>query len=202
MTRKPAERERASYHHGNLRAQLIAAVRELVEIHGPDGFSVAEAARRAGVSSAAPYKHFRDRPEILRGVVSEAMDRLRSAMEAGRNRHPRGSLEAIAAVGQAYVDFARAEPGVFRLIFGLTEGHEDDPELLAKGEACYAVVIEATAARLGLAPDNPVVQRKAYILWSFVHGHSFLTIDFKNKDMLSQNDDWDYLMEVGRGIVG
>ena len=90
MSDDPPSR-RTSYHHGDLRAQLIAAVRDLVETHGPDGFSVAEAARRAGVSSAAPYKHFRDRPELLRAVAAEGMDRLRDAMEAGLARHPTGS---------------------------------------------------------------------------------------------------------------
>ena len=79
---------RTSYHHGDLRAQLISAVSDLVETHGPDGFSVAEAARRAGVSSAAPYKHFKDRPEILRAVASEGMDRLREAMAAAAARYP------------------------------------------------------------------------------------------------------------------
>lgn len=199
---KPATRSRAGYHHGDLRAQLIAAVRDLVETYGPDGFSVAEAARRAGVSSAAPYKHFKDRHEILRGVVSEAMDRLRQAMEAGASRHTSGSLETIAAIGQAYVDFARAEPGVFRLVFGLTEGHEDDEELLEKGQACFGVVVKATADRLGRSPGDADVQRKAYILWSYVHGHSFLTIDRKNKDIHPRDNDWDDLVEVGRGIVG
>jgi AcrR family transcriptional regulator len=109
---------KTAYHHGDLRAQLIAAVRDLVETHGPDGFSVAEAARRAGVSSAAPYKHFKDRHEILRGVVGEAMDRLREDMARGAAAHPHGSIEAVAAMGQAYVDFARSGPGVFRLSFG------------------------------------------------------------------------------------
>lgn len=199
---KPATRARAGYHHGDLRAQLIAAVRDLVETDGPDGFSVAEAARRAGVSSAAPYKHFKDRPEILRGVVSEAMDRLRRAMETGAARHPRGSLEALSAVGQAYVDFARTEPGVFRLVFGLTEGHEDDAELLERGRSCFGVVLGATADRLGLSPDDPEVERKGYILWSFVHGHSFLTIDRKNKETHTRASDWDYLLEVARGVVG
>jgi AcrR family transcriptional regulator len=106
----------------------------LVETHGPDGFSVAEAARRAGVSSAAPYKHFKDRPEILRGVVSEAMDRLRAVNGGRRGSHiHHGSLEAVAAVGLAYVSFARAEPGVFRLVFGLTEGHENCPRSAGQG---------------------------------------------------------------------
>ncbi len=192
---------KAAYHHGDLRAQLIAAVRELVETHGPDGFSVAEAARRAGVSSAAPYKHFKDRHEILRGVVSEAMDRLRATMEAGAASHPHGSLEAVAAVGQAYVDFARAEPGVFRLVFGLTEGHENAPDLLAKGEGCFGVVVQAVAARLDLSPGDPDVQRRAYMLWSFVHGHSFLTIDMKHQVASAEIDDWDYLMAISRAIL-
>lgn len=192
---------KAGYHHGDLRAQLIAAVRELVETHGPDGFSVAEAARRAGVSSAAPYKHFKDRHEILRGVVSEAMDRLRAAMEMGAAEYPAGSLEAVAAVGRAYVDFARAEPGVFRLVFGLTEGHENAPDLAAKGESCFGVVVGTVAARLGLGPETDAVQRLAYILWSFVHGHSFLTIDMKQKVASTSADDWDYLMAVARAVL-
>ena len=197
----PALPVNAPYHHGDLRAQLIAAVRELVETHGPDGFSVAEAARRAGVSSAAPYKHFKDRPEILRGVVSEAMDRLRAAMEAAAAAHPLGSLEAVAAVGQAYVDFAKAEPGVFRLVFGLTEGHENAPDLMAKGEGCFGVVVLAAAACLGLPPGDPDVQRRAYMLWSFVHGHSFLTIDMKHKVASAEIDDWDYLMAISGAIL-
>jgi len=197
----PTVTQRAAYHHGDLRAHLIAAVRDLVETHGPDGFSVAEAARRAGVSSAAPYKHFKDRHEILRGVVSEAMDRLRLAMETGAAAHPPGALEAVAAVGLAYVDFARAEPGVFRLVFGLTEGHETAPDLLTKGENCFGVVVRAAAACLGLSPTDPDVQRRAYMLWSFVHGHSFLTIDMKHKVVSAEIDDWDTLMTISRAIL-
>ncbi|MDG1130145.1 MAG: TetR/AcrR family transcriptional regulator [Paracoccaceae bacterium] len=192
---------KAAYHHGDLRAQLISAVRELVETHGPDGFSVAEAARRAGVSSAAPYKHFKDRPEILRGVVSEAMDGIRAAMETGAAKHACGSLEAVSAVGQAYVDFAKAEPGVFRLVFSLTEGHENAPELLAKGEKCFGVVVQTVAACLDLPPDAADVQRRAYMLWCFVHGHSFLTIDMKHTVASTEIDDWDYLMSVSRAIL-
>ena len=193
---------RAAYHHGDLRAQLIEAVRQLVEVHGPEGFSVAEAARRAGVSSAAPYKHFRDRPEILRAVVSAAMDRLRAKMAAAAATHPAGSHESVAAVGQAYVDFARAEPGVFRLVFGLTEGHENAPDLLEKGEDCFGVVVDAVAACLHRSPDDPRVQGCAYMLWSFVHGHSFLTIDNKSNVASARIDDWTYLLTVSRAILG
>ena len=197
----PVVTPKAAYHHGDLRTQLIAAVRDLVEAHGPDGFSVSEAARRAGVSSAAPYKHFKDRHDILRGVVSEAMDRLHGAMETAGAEHPAGSLDAVAAIGQAYVDFARAEPGVFRLVFSLTEGHENAPDLMAKGESCFGVVVHAVAACLGRSPDDTDVQKRAYILWSFVHGHSFLTIDMKTKVSNGAMEDWDYLMHVSRAIL-
>ncbi|PLL11584.1 TetR/AcrR family transcriptional regulator [Tabrizicola sp. TH137] len=193
---------RSSYHHGDLRAQLIDAVRDLVETHGPDGFSVAEAARRAGVSSAAPYKHFRDRPALLRAVASEGMDRLRSAMEAARASHPPGSIAAIAAIGQAYVDFARSGPGVFRLVFGLTEGHEEDPHLEEKGFGCFAVVLQAVAAVLGKSLDDPMVQSRAYTLWTCVHGHSFLIIDRKTKGKFEMADEWGFLMQVTASIIG
>jgi AcrR family transcriptional regulator len=193
---------KTAYHHGDLRAQLIAAVQELVETDGPDGFSVSEAARRAGVSSAAPYKHFKDRHEILRGVVGEAMDRLSRNMQAGASAHPRGSLEAVAAMGQAYVDFARNGPGVFRLAFGLTEGHEDDPELLEKGQACFGIVVDAVAACLKRSADEPAVQRCAYMLWTCVHGHSFITIDRKTDVLVEQIDDWAFLMSITRAVLG
>jgi AcrR family transcriptional regulator len=192
---------KAGYHHGDLRAQLIAAVRDLVEAHGPDGFSVAEAARRAGVSSAAPYKHFKDRPEILRGVASEAMDRLRAAMEAGAAAHPVGAIEGVAAMGRAYVDFARAEPGVFRLVFGLTEGHENAPDLQAKGESCFGVVVGAVAACLGRSADDAEVQARAYMLWTFVHGHAFLTIDMKRMVVGTEIDEGAYMATVSRAVL-
>jgi len=193
---------KTGYHHGDLRAQLINAVRDLVETHGPDGFSVSEAARRAGVSSAAPYKHFKDRHEILRGVAIEAMARLGESMHAGATAHPTGSLEAVAAMGKAYVDFARSGPGVFRLVFGLTEGHEESPELLEKGQACFGIVVQAVADCMQRSPEDPTVQSRAYMLWTCVHGHSFLTIDRKTDVLVEQIDDGAFLMSISRAVLG
>jgi AcrR family transcriptional regulator len=192
---------KTGYHHGDLRAQLINAVRDLVETHGPDGFSVSEAARRAGVSSAAPYKHFRDRQEILQGVAGEAMDRLGEGMRTAASAHPAGSLEAVAAMGQAYVDFAKSGPGVFRLVFGLTEGHEEAPELLQKGQDCFGILLQAVADCLRRPLEDPVVQSRGYMLWTCVHGHSFLTIDRKTDVLAEQIDDWDFLMTVSRAFL-
>lgn len=178
MMKTMAERR---YHHGDLRAHLVRVVRGLIETDGPDHVSIAEAARRAGVSSAAPYKHFPDRTALMHAVAADAMDRLRDAMDTAADGTPDGSLSQIAALGGAYVGFAKAEPNVFRLMFGLTEGHEEAPELLERGEKTFGIVIRCVANFLGVAPDDPAAAQRAYMLWAFVHGHSFLWIDKKAK---------------------
>lgn len=172
-------KEKKKYHHGDLRLQLLEAVRRLVETQGPDGFSIAEACRIAGVSTAAPYKHFRDRGEIMRGVVLLGMGRLREAMQAAADAHPPDSRRRAEALGRAYIDFARAEPGVFRMMFSLTEGHEADEELTHEGEETSAIVSGVVADFMRLDPASEEARLRAHALWCFVHGHSFLALDGK-----------------------
>ena len=192
---------KAGYHHGDLKAQLVEAVRRLVEDKGPDAFSIAEASRLAGVSTAAPYKHFKDKPAILQAVALDGMERLHRLMEDASAPLPKGSRARVNAIGQAYIDFAKAEPGVFRLVFGLTEGHQEDEALKACGKECHGVILGAVADCLGLRPDDADVNRRAYILWTFVHGHSFLTIDNKLKQKEIEVDEATYLDTVSRGIL-
>ncbi|MEM9048664.1 MAG: TetR/AcrR family transcriptional regulator [Pseudomonadota bacterium] len=199
---QPAETPGKPYHHGDLRGHLLRVVRDLIETDGPDGFSVAEAARRAGVSSAAPYKHFRDRAEILHAIASDALERLGKAMAESAAPFPRGSIEAVAALGKAYIDFAHTEPGIFRLTFGLTEGQEQDPALMEKGRATFGIVKQEVAAVLGLPVAHLHVQRGAYLLWTVVHGHSFLGIDCKNTQEVGQIKDWDLLLAAGQAVLG
>ena len=75
-------------------------------------------------------------------------------------------------------------------------------DLMAKGEGCFGVVVQAVAACLGLPPSDADVQRRAYMLWSFVHGHSFLTIDMKHKVASAEIDDWNYLLTISRAVLG
>lgn len=203
MSDSPAtvQDRRTTYHHGDLRGKLLAVVRELVEAHGPEGFSVAEAARRAGVSTAAPYKHFKDRTDLLNALVFDAMDRLAVCMARECERYPAGSVEAVAGLGQAYINFAKAEPGIFRLMFGLTEGQEDDDGVLQKGRVCREIVEKACAACLGAGVAEQAVALSAYILWTSVHGHAFLSIDNKNREEARELNDWDFLMTVARSVL-
>lgn len=200
MMADAAQKKRA-FHHGDLRTQLILAVRELVETKGADGFSIAEAARAAGVSSGAPYKHFEDRPDLLRSVAADGMARLREAMQAAVEQHPPASLDGIIAIGLAYVHFAKAQPGVFRLMFGLTDGHEKSAELSEVGQRTFGVVLKATGDHVGETIASQGVQETAYLLWTHVHGHAFLTIDAKRRADESRPDDHYYVARACKAIL-
>lgn len=190
-----------NYHHGHLKDQLLEAVRQLIEEQGPDGFTIAEACRRAGVSTAAPYRHFKDRDDILHGVILQAMHRMGDGMQAAANAHPARDPERIVALGRAYIDFARSEPGVFALMFGLAGGHADDPELSAEGEGKFDIVRRVVGEHLGLALDHPEVGARAYALWCAVHGHAFLVLDGKAEKTQIDVDEDAYLRLVGHAIL-
>ena len=193
--------QKKNYHHGDLRGALIEAVRQLIERDGADKFKIAEACRIAGVSTAAPYKHFKDRSDILHGVALAAMGRLYEAMMKAAGSYPAGDIRRIVAMGEAYTGFARAEPGVFRLVFGLTEDHDGDDQLMAAGDMAQSLVEQVVAEHVRSTPDDPVVQLRAYALWCFVHGHSFLTVDGKRAKHAGDLDERALLQLVGDGMV-
>jgi AcrR family transcriptional regulator len=198
----PNTDKREPYHHGDLRAHLIETVRQLVEQKGVDGFSISQAARIAGVSSAAPYKHFSDKMEIVRAVALEGMHRLGAAMRDAAQGASATKFGKIDAIGKAYVDFARAEPGVFRLMFGLTETHTADPEIMCTGLETYGILLQEVAAALPEGTNETDIQRRSYLLWSFVHGHSFLQIDGKvdARKMAASEDE--LLAELSQRVLG
>ena len=179
MNNKPEIQKKARYHHGDLRAQLLEATRQLVETSGPDHFSVAEACRVAGVSTAAPYRHFKDKAEMLMGVTLQGVLRHRDQMRAELTPYPPGDLERIVALGRVYVRFAQQEPGMFRLMFGRANDHEKVRAMMAEEEAPFDIVEREVANCLGRTEIDEDVRKRAFLLWTSVHGLSFLLIDKK-----------------------
>src|SRR5882757_8726107 len=105
------------YHHGNLREALIRAALELIAQKGPAGFTFAEAARSAGVSPAAPYRHFRDRDELLADVALRGFQLFEQALTQAWNEGKPDAFTAFENLGKAYLAFARREPAYYSAMF-------------------------------------------------------------------------------------
>jgi AcrR family transcriptional regulator len=172
-----AVQAKSAYHHGDLKEALIQAAYELVSNNGAENFALADACRLAGVSTAAPYKHFRDRNEVLELVIERAFDEMDRRSMAAVEEAGAGTLAGIVAMGHAYVRFAVDEQRLFRLMFGQNpvlkkaEGVEED------GAKCFGNVIEQISiycARNGVDGDPRAI---AIRLWTFVHGAASLLID-------------------------
>jgi AcrR family transcriptional regulator len=109
-------KRRSTYHHGDLRAALIAAALRAIAEHGPDGFTLRAVARRAGVSPAAPYRHFDNKDELLAAVAAECADRIAAAVTGATAEVGPDPIAAFRAVGIAVVQFAAAHPEHFRAL--------------------------------------------------------------------------------------
>ncbi|WP_147125953.1 TetR/AcrR family transcriptional regulator [Shimia ponticola] len=192
---------KTGYHHGDLRQGLIEATRRLVEEKGPDSFSVSEACRLAGVSTAAPYKHFKDKTEMLVAAALQGMERHRANMLAAIEPLPEGSPARVAALGREYVHFALREPGIFRLKFGGFTDRETIPELQAAGEQTFGIVLREVANCLGESEITDEVRKRGFMLWSFVHGLSFILHDKKLSDMGGDIDLDGLLTDMGMRVL-
>ena len=162
---------RRGYHHGNLREALVDAALALIAAKGPSGFTFAEAARSAGVSAAAPYRHFRDREALVADVARRGFERFAEALEAAWDGGRPEPLGALDRVGRAYLAFARDEPAYYAAMFqaGIPL---DDPDLAAAGERAFAVLRRATEAVCAALPPErrPPALMVALHVWALAHG--------------------------------
>jgi len=108
-------KKKGRYHHGDLRRALMDAALDLVQEKGPHGFTMREAARRAGVSSGAPYKHFADRDALMRELLIEGAERMNAYM-AERMASEENATQRFRAMGVAHVTFAVENPAYFRVM--------------------------------------------------------------------------------------
>jgi AcrR family transcriptional regulator len=170
-------RRKARYHHGELREALIRATRQLVEQRGAENFTLADACRVAGVTTAAPYRHFRGKQEILEEIVSRGFEELGIRTTAILAEKGEGTLEGIVAMGQAYVAFAVEETAVFRLMFGQQPSLKNAEHVLGAAHACFTKLINQVALYCDRNKVGGEAQQIALRLWTFVHGAASLLID-------------------------
>lgn len=186
------------YHHGNLRDALVSEARRLISELGLDRFKIADACRCLGVSTAAPYRHFPDRDALLHAVCSQAFVELFEELKTARERHPRGTVDAVTEIGKAYLAFVTRDPELFELMWGSMHtdlGSEDEAEALEIGSACFKVLTDAiddVRAEQGLESVRTV--DVALPLWSFVQG--LASLKMRDKLKIVENADPERTIEV------
>lgn len=160
------------YHHGNLREALMQAALDLIAERGPAGATFAEAARRAGVSPAAPYRHFRDRDQLLAAVAASGFERFADALKVGWNEGRPTPAEAFERMGRAYLDFARTRPADYVAMFESGIAPDADPALSQASQRAFGVLREAAEVLVAQMPaaGRPPALMVALHMWSMAHG--------------------------------
>jgi AcrR family transcriptional regulator len=160
------------YHHGNLKEALIRAALELIAKKGPAGFTFAEAARWAGVSPAAPYRHYRDRDDLLADVARRGFERFEAALARAWDDGRPDPNTAFERLGKAYLEFARSEPAYYSAMFEAGVPPDTDPDLRAAGERAFGVLRQATEVLVAAMPakNRPPVLMMALHVWALSHG--------------------------------
>jgi AcrR family transcriptional regulator len=160
------------YHHGNLKEALVRAALELIAEKGPAGFTFADAARWAGVSPAAPYRHYRDRDALLADVAQRGFEAFTAALAKAWDDSRPDVHSAFDRLGKAYLDFAKREPAYYSAMFEAGVPLDADPKLRETGERAFAVLRDAAERLVALMPakGRPPALMVALHIWSMTHG--------------------------------
>src|SRR5947199_600001 len=171
--RKEQRRAERGYHHGNLKEALLQAALGLIAEKGAAGFTFADAARMAGVSPAAPYRHFRDRDELLSSIAERGFEQFEAVLTNAWDDGRPDTVTAFERVGKAYLAFARAEPAYYSAMFESGLPVDLNPTLLAASERAFAIIRAAAERLAALAPPGtprPPALMMALHIWSMSHG--------------------------------
>jgi AcrR family transcriptional regulator len=175
-TVKSSPQARSSYHHGNLREALIAAAEEILKERGTTGFSLREAARRAGVSPGAPAHHFGDTRGLLTAVATRGFERLGHELQIAMAGAPNN--DRLKALGGGYLEFARNNGSLFGIMWLRDVLDQTNSDYLAAGRAAFNVLEQAATGRELPVATAPHVPDPAIIaVWAIVHGLAKLTLD-------------------------
>lgn len=188
------------YHHGDLREALVAACREQIAEKGVEKFTIADACRAIGVSTAAPYRHFPDRLALMEAICADGFKDLTRHGLAARDKHPPGSIESLIALGKAYMAYGAAEPEMFHIMWGRIRDSEPEGEAAREGACSFGMFIETletVKAAQGL--DHVPTEELALMIWSLPHGLTHLKQNNKT-DMLPGADPEAVLDQATRAL--
>src|SRR3984957_12151991 len=177
--RKAARPVRKAYHHGDLRRQLIAAAEQIIVERGVEGFTLREAARRAGVSPAAPAHHFKDAKGLLTEVALLGFREFGDALEAADRAGGADPAQRLRCQAVAYVNFALKQPARFQLMFRDDKHDDTNAEFKSVAARAYGILESAIRAATNVPPERELTPESYGLLlavWSMVHGFSHLAL--------------------------
>ena len=160
------------YHHGNLGQALIDACLKLIEAKGPQGFTLSEAAREAGVTPAAVYRHFAGREDLIAAAAKEGYGIFADLMEYAFASGQPSALASFEATGRAYLAFAERYPGHYVAMFESGIPITRDPELNRRARRAFAVLEQAATTLAERIPEGkrPPPQMVSAHIWALSHG--------------------------------
>lgn len=160
------------YHHGNLKEELVRAALGLIGEKGPNGFTFAEAARVAGVSPAAPYRHYRDKDALIADVATRGFQAFETALARAWDQGRPDPETAFHRLGRAYLAFAHDEPAYYSAMFEAGVPLDASPELCAAADRAFRGLRAASEALIALLPagKRPPALMMALHVWAMSHG--------------------------------
>jgi AcrR family transcriptional regulator len=172
----PKKKRPGRYHHGDLKAALVACAMDILRQQGPEALTLRAVARAAGVSMAAPYRHFADRRELVAAVAEEGFRRLQQAMLVAMQG---GGRDGLRGVAQAYVAFGHENPAEYHVMFGPETANTGDlPGLRETSRSVLGFVAHGMGMlqQAGLiGPGDPALM--AVVTWAQLHGLVMLSLD-------------------------
>jgi AcrR family transcriptional regulator len=175
---KPKLDSGRAYHHGDLKEALLKASLELVSEKGPHGFTLAEVCRKAGVSVAAPYRHYRDREALLAAIAVAGFEQQYEVLAQAVAQSKDQTFEALCSLSSAYVNFAISHPSRYKVMFGSDLSKTKFPELYATARRAFDIVfcvVEKCLIASGKPAENTYALSVS--MWSHSHGIAMLCVD-------------------------
>lgn len=163
---------RKGYHHGNLKQALVEATITLIEDKGPTGFTMAEAAKQAGVSAAAPYRHFKGREDLIAEVALQGFGIFADLLEFALAKGGGSSVRGLESVGRAYLAFAQKYPGYYIAMFESGISINANPELALVANRAMNVLIQSAEDLSKHMPRDkrPPASMVSHHIWALSHG--------------------------------
>lgn len=167
-----------NYHHGSLKAALVSAgLSALTREDGPE-LSLRALASELGVTVTAAYRHFPSKSDLMLELAAVGFEELqRRLLSASSKSNPATPLHQLHSVGEIYIQFARDNPALFRLMFDRRGAFETNDRLKQSSAAAFNVLLECVAEVRREPPQSPTAMKASLAAWSLVHGYAMLTLE-------------------------